>query len=114
MNIAYKSISGIDFIYPVSIKIEAKYNNVLNYFNFLVTKKLLKSCKIQSIFVNYVSFLNLEGSTFTPFQKPINIYNINGYLKKNKKHNDTDIFICKELLRLKEILKTFKVRPKPK
>lgn len=115
MNIAYKSISGIDFIYPEEIKDKAKYVIVLNCFIFLIEKKYIKDCKIQAIFVNYVSFMNLEGSTFTTFQNMKDIYNIYGYLKKQKTYNATDNFICKLLLRFKKVTnKTFKVRPKPK
>lgn len=107
MNIAHK-------IKKRTIKHKAKYNIVLKCFNFFESQKAYFTCKLQALFVNYVSFLNLQGSTYTTFKFKINIYNINGYLKTLKNANRTDIFICKELLSLQKIKRSLALHPKPK
>lgn len=114
MNIAYKSISGIDFIYPERIKDKAKYIIVLNCFIFLIGKKCLKSCKIQSILVKYSEIMKLEASKSSTFNFLESIYNINNNLILRKRLTDPFILDCKLLLRLKKKIRSLKLHPKPK
>lgn len=110
MNIAYLYGNDRYFIYPrriFSLK-------VLSNQEIFSCEKGYFTCKLQALFINYGSFLNLQGSIYTPYKNQLNIYNINGYLKTLKNANRTDIFICKELLSLQKIKRSFVLHPKPK